>query len=93
MFGNFDIDFSNNIDLDYLAGLNVSLFEIERLFYGEYHVYYPNEPVHYMIGHTGSKMLSVNFRLEYEQNLIIIEEINYSRDYEVDEKYCKIRCR
>jgi hypothetical protein len=46
-----------------------------------------------MIGHTGSKMLSVNFRLEYEQNLIIIEEINYSRDYEVDEKYCKIRCR
>ena len=93
MFDNFDITYSDSLTLDELNRLGIIDGEIERLFYGEYRVIYPGRETGSVLGYTGTKMLVADFRFDYEQNLVIIEEIKIANGYEIEERFCRPRCR
>ena len=76
-----------------LAKLGLSVLEVEQVFYGEHHVAYLGDEPNLLIGYTGSKRLSIDFYLELESNKIIIADIIYSKPNELDELYCKPRCK
>lgn len=92
MFDNFDIVYSDDFTLDDLNRLGIIDGEIERLFYGEYRVIYPNNETGSVVGYTGLKMLVVNFRFDYDGNLVIIDEIRIANGYEIEERFCRPRC-
>lgn len=93
MFDNFDISYNDNLTLDEFNRLGIIDGEIERLFYGEYRVIYPGIERGFVIGYTGTKMLVVDFRFDYDKNLVIIEEIRIANGYEIEERFCRPRCR
>ena len=92
MFEYFDIHFREDISFSKIEKLNISFLEIEKIFYSEYHVIYPGSEGYMIIGYTGSKMIISEFYIDYEKNKIIIDEIDFAKPQEVDEKYCKPRC-
>lgn len=93
MFDNFDILYSDDFMLDELNRLGIVDGEVERLFYGEFHVYYPGLMSHYIIGYTGVHTLNAFFRLNMEENLVIIDEITLANGNEINEAYCRPTCR
>lgn len=44
------------------------------------------------IGYSGSKMLVIDFELDFSGNKIILVEANYPTLYEINENFCKRRC-
>ena len=91
MFSHFDIQLSDAIDFDYTDWHRISFQEIETVFYGEFHVFYPDRTISYIIGHSGLRILQRSFSLDFETENTIIEEISIANAYETDEKYCKAR--
>jgi uncharacterized DUF497 family protein len=83
----FTIRFQSDSQWEDLERLNISLDEVQRLFYGEDHVFYPNIQNYMIIGYIGSKMLSADFDLDFESNLITVTEINYPTNYAVKTHY------
>ena len=93
MFDNYDITYNNDFTLDTLNQLGIVDGEIERLFYGEFHVYYPASVNHYLIGYTGAHFLNVSFRLDLDANIVIIDEISLANGNEINQNYCRPTCR
>jgi hypothetical protein len=93
MLSHFDIKFRRESDWDALHELGLTFQDIEQLFYGEYHVVHFSDHHPFVIGYTNFRMLLVDFAFDFSNGLIIIEEINYARADEIEEKYCKPRCR
>lgn len=93
MFDNFDIVYGDDLTLGELNRLGIVDGEIERLFCGECRVIYPNDETGSVVGYTGLKMLVVNFRFDYDRNLVIIDEIRIANGYEIEERFCRPRCR
>ena len=93
MFDNFDIRYSDEFTLDELNRLGIADGEIERLFYSEFHVYYPGLMSHYIIGYTGAHFLNVSFRLDLDVNVVIIDEISLANGNEINQNYCRPTCR
>lgn len=91
MFDNFDIVYSDEFTLDELNRIGIVDGEIERLFYGKYRVVYLQSG--FVIGYTALKMLVVEFRLDYDRMIISIDEIKLATGYEIEERYCRPRCR
>lgn len=89
MFTSFDIRYKSEAIFDYLLHYNVSTYEVETVFYGEDHVFYPNEKLSFIVGYTGLRMLIMDFVLEYEENSIIIEQIKIATANEINQFYCR----
>ena len=92
MFDNFDIAYSDNLT-DELNRLSIIDGEIERLFYGEYRIVYPDNMGGFVIGYTGDKMLRVLFRFDLKENNVIIYEIYIANGQEINDLYCRPVCR
>ena len=89
MFEHFTFRYSKEIEWETLA---LSGHEVETIFSVGQHVVYPRDVGFFVVGYTGSKMLTIHFELDFGENRIIIEEIFFTTPYELDELYCKPRC-
>jgi|GEM_PF-7121421 len=89
MFTSFDIQYKTEGIFDYLIHYNISTYEVETVFYGENHVFYPDESLSFIIGYTGLRMLIIDFILDFDNNLIIIEQIKIATAHEITHFYCR----
>ena len=89
MFAAFDIRYPLEGIFDYLHHYHISTYEVETVFYGESHVFYPGNDKSFIIGYTGLHMLVMDFLLDYSENLIIIEQIKIATVYEINHFYCR----
>ena len=73
--------------------LGMDIVDIQKVIYGdENREMYMNAEGYSAIGYSGSKMLVVNFKLDFSENKIVIVEANYPTLYEINENFCKRRC-
>ena len=89
MFEHFTIKYNSKISSAYLEAVGISAGEIEQLFYLDYHVVHVGTRDYFIIGFTGLRMLIVDFELNYEENLIKVEEIYIPNGEDIKEKYCR----
>jgi hypothetical protein len=68
---------------------HISTYEVETVFYGENHVFYPGNNISTIVGYTGTHMLAVDFVLDFEESLINIERLSIATVYEVNHFYCR----